>query len=342
MKIVLVGPFKSRLPVYGYGGTQRDVYWLAKALSEAGHEVTVLAPKGSYVNEQVHIIATPPGFSAEAIPEYLPPDFDLVNLHVKPPREPDYPYLHSQHGNAQPGEWLPANSSFVSARHAANHGGRHYVYNGLDLEEYPFVEQPENYFSFLARITLKRKNLRQAIRIVKRTGQKLKIGGGRRLSLNRRIQYLGMVGGQQKLRLLGKARGLIFPTAWEEPMGLNVIESMACGTPCIVSDRGAMPELVDGQTGFVCRSDEEYIEAVYAIDRIQRRACRERVEQHFSKEKMAQGYLELYRKILSHPRGALHEDLDINAQPNRGNGEEIPAPAKRSKRPGFSFSQPKN
>lgn len=342
MKIVLVGPFKSRLPVYGYGGTQRDVYWLAKALSEAGHEVTVLAPEGSYVNDQVRIIATPPGFSAESIPKYLPRDFDLVNLHVKPPQEPDYPYLHSQHGNAQPEEWLPANSSFVSARHAANHGGRHYVYNGLDLEEYPFEEDPEDYFSFLARITLKRKNLRQAIHIIKQTGQKLKVGGGRRISLNPRIQYLGMVGGEQKRRLLSKARGLIFPTAWEEPMGLNVIESMACGAPCIVSNRGAMPELVDAQTGFVCRTNEEYLEAVYAIDRIDRRACRERVRQHFSKEKMAQGYLELYQKILNHPQGALHEDLDINAQPNRGNGEALPdlSRGKKKEEPRPSPSKP--
>ena len=62
----------SRLPVEGYGGTQRVVVWLARGLVELGHRVTLLAPAGSRV----------PG--AEMVPldprEIARPGFDLTPL----------------------------------------------------------------------------------------------------------------------------------------------------------------------------------------------------------------------------------------------------------------------
>ncbi len=323
MKIVLVAPFKSPIPPKTYGGTQRDVYWLAKALSEKGHTVYVLAPEGSYVNEQVTIINTPSSISNADIHQYLPEDFDIVNFHNKLNYEPDFPYLHSLHGNAKVNEWLPQNTSFISHKHALNHGGKHYVYNGLDLEDYPFQEEPDDYFSFLGKISWKRKNLRMALKVAHKAGVKLKVGGGWRFSLNPKIQYLGMTGGDEKMNLLKKAKGLIFPTAWEEPMGLVVAESMACGAPAIVSNRGAMPELVSSETGFVCETESDYLHGIRNIDKIDRKGCRQRVETYFSKERMAEGYLNLFEKILNDPNYALQPEMDINSEPNSGNLVDI-------------------
>lgn len=323
MKIVLAAPLKTPIPPETYGGTQRDVYWLAKGLSEKGHQVTVIAAPGSYVNEQVKINEVPKSDSNPEITYYLPSQYDIVNFHYKLDYEPDFPYLHSLHGNAKVVEWLPRNTSFISRRHALNHGGKHFVYNGLDLDEYPFEPNPDDYFSFLGKISWKRKNLRKAKQVAREAGVKLKVGGGWRLSLDPKVQYKGMVGGDDKIDLLKNAKGMIFPTAWEEPMGLVVAESMACGTPCIVSNRGAMPELVSDETGFICETNADYLAAIRNIDKISRHACRDRLKLHFSKEAMAEGYLTLFRKILDDPKYDLQPEIDINATRNLGNLVEV-------------------
>jgi glycosyltransferase involved in cell wall biosynthesis len=44
----------------------------------------------------------------------------------------------------------------------------------------------------------------------------------------------------------------LHPIQFDEPFGLSVIESMACGTPVIAFDRGSMPELIEnGKNGFL-------------------------------------------------------------------------------------------
>src|SRR5919201_5755151 len=66
------------------------------------------------------------------------------------------------------------------------------------------------------------------------------------------IEYLGEVNHGQKVELLQNARATLFPIKWEEPFGLVMIESMACGTPVIATRWGAVPEvIVDGETGII-------------------------------------------------------------------------------------------
>jgi glycosyltransferase involved in cell wall biosynthesis len=48
-----------------------------------------------------------------------------------------------------------------------------------------------------------------------------------------------------------------------EPFNVGAIQAMACGTPVIASDFGAFPETVtEGVTGFRCRTERQWIEAV--------------------------------------------------------------------------------
>ncbi|MGM0508320.1 MAG: glycosyltransferase family 4 protein [Fusobacteriota bacterium] len=319
MKIVLVAPLSIKVPPVKYGGTQRDVYWLAKALSEKGHEVTVLGKKGSYVNERVKIIEVPEDIKEKEFEKFIPEDFDIVNYHVKINYEPNFPYLHSMHGNAKEKEFLPENTSFISEKHAENHGGKYYAYNGLELDDYNFNENPKGYFSFIGKISYKHKNVNLAIEVAKKSNIKLKIAGGRRVSFNKNIEYLGFIGGKIKDDFLKNSKGLIFPTAWEEPMGLVVIESLACGTPVIVSDRGAMPELVSREVGFVCKNKKDYLNAIKNIDKIDRKACRKRVEEKYSNIVMADEYLKLYKKILRSSNNKLHsEGFTLNNTVNKG------------------------
>ena len=87
--------------------------------------------------------------------------------------------------------------------------------------------------------------------------------------------------------------------AFAEPFGLSAAESMFCGTPVIAFNKGAMPELiVDGKTGFLVNNIDEAAAVVADIKKIDRRSCRKWSESNFSREKMVEGYLHVYKKIL--------------------------------------------
>ena len=86
---------------------------------------------------------------------------------------------------------------------------------------------------------------------------------------------------------------------FEEPFGLSVIESMACGTPVIAYRRGSMPELiVDGVTGFLVDTFDQALAAIERAGEIDRAACRQHVERLFTVGRMGDRYLELYRQLL--------------------------------------------
>ncbi|MBW1783956.1 MAG: glycosyltransferase, partial [Deltaproteobacteria bacterium] len=99
--------------------------------------------------------------------------------------------------------------------------------------------------------------------------------------------------------LLGKACALLHPIQFDEPFGLSVIESMACGTPVIAFDRGSMPELIqNGKNGFLVNNVNEAIETVAHIKEIDRATCRRHVERDFTVDRMVDKYLHVYEMII--------------------------------------------
>jgi hypothetical protein len=96
---------------------------------------------------------------------------------------------------------------------------------------------------------------------------------------------------------------------------------MACGTPVIAFARGAATELVvDGETGFLVHDIGGMVRAVHRVDRIDPQRCRQHVEENFSAQRMTEGYLALYERILE--EAAVGERLTV-VVPGLG-GEEIP------------------
>ncbi len=88
---------------------------------------------------------------------------------------------------------------------------------------------------------------------------------------------------QQKNEFLGNAMALLFPIQWEEPFGLVMIESLACGTPVIAYPRGSVNEILsNGQSGFIVHQVEEAIQAVNNLNQISRRTCRNIFEERFT------------------------------------------------------------
>ncbi|MBU2632110.1 glycosyltransferase [Patescibacteria group bacterium] len=68
------------------------------------------------------------------------------------------------------------------------------------------------------------------------------------------------------VRSYQRSKLFLFPIKWEEPFGLVMVESMACGTPVVVYARGSAIELVkDGETGFVVNPSDEDIRGDWII-----------------------------------------------------------------------------
>jgi glycosyltransferase involved in cell wall biosynthesis len=118
--------------------------------------------------------------------------------------------------------------------------------------------------------------------------------------LGERHRFLGSIGGEQKRRLLARARALLAPSLVAETSSLVTMEALACGTPVIAFRSGALPELIeDGRTGFLVGSREEMAEAITAAAALDPAECRRRAEKRFPAGRMVEQYLDLYHSVAS-------------------------------------------
>ena len=110
------------------------------------------------------------------------------------------------------------------------------------------------------------------------------------------IEWLGEVSHGQKVELLQHARATLFPIEWEEPFGLVMIESMACGTPVIATSRGAVPEVIEhGRSGIVVDDYRLIPAALEEADRLDPRELRRYVDERFSPLRMVRDYSKAFR-----------------------------------------------
>ena len=117
--------------------------------------------------------------------------------------------------------------------------------------------------------------------------------------LNDDVCYIGLVGPEERNKVLGNAYALLHPINFDEPFGLSIVESMACGTPVLAFNRGSMPEIIqDGMNGFIVSSIEEMAGKIKDVMNISREACRKTVESRFTQERMVKEYIEVYKEIL--------------------------------------------
>ena len=80
---------------------------------------------------------------------------------------------------------------------------------------------------------------------------------------------MGEVTHGEKVELLQNARATLFPIEWEEPFGLVMIESMACGTPVIATRWGAVPEVIeDGRSGIIVDDYRDMAAAIEEADKL--------------------------------------------------------------------------
>jgi glycosyltransferase involved in cell wall biosynthesis len=188
------------------------------------------------------------------------------------------------------------------------------IYDGIDLQEIPFNDAPEDFFIIVGRMT-PGKGIAEAIRIAKRAKVKLLIVGHITTHLpwsesyflrevkphvdGKQIRYIERLPYSQLMKWISRAKGFLFPLQWDEPFGMVVVEAMAAGTPVLSYRRGSMPELVeDGGTGYLLEDEDGFIEALTGIERLSRKRCRQWVEKNFSLERMVDSYERIYRSVV--------------------------------------------
>jgi glycosyltransferase involved in cell wall biosynthesis len=182
------------------------------------------------------------------------------------------------------------------------------VYNGIDLSNLTFRETPGDKLVHYGRIH-NDKGTHLAIEVAKKGGMNLIIAGiiqdqdyfdnliKPHLN-NSSIQYIGPVNPVQRDALLKEAYAVIHLNTIPERFGLVMAESMAAGVPVIAADLGSCREVIaDGKTGYLVNNVDEAVEAVKKIDKINRKKCRQHVEENFTIDCMVRGYEKVYEEI---------------------------------------------
>ena len=288
------------LPVIGYGGIERILFWHMKELARMGHKVVLIGHPESKVSEYgIELIALPLD-NLLNWEKLIPVDADIVHLSYNCKLPGNIPTIVTVHGNGKIGEVFNKNSVFVSKKHAEIHGSDQYVHNAIDLSEYPFEynEKKWEQFLFLAKASWRVKNLTQAAKACRKNAKHLHVVGGRWWGLSRYIHNHGIIGGSEKMEIIRSCDAMIFPVRWHEPFGIAVIEAMSQGLPVIGSHYGSLPELITSDTGFIVKNQEELEAVLKNPGKIfNPKIIRKYVEDHFDIKKHTESYLALYEKV---------------------------------------------
>jgi glycosyltransferase involved in cell wall biosynthesis len=334
MHIAMLSPIAWRTPPRHYGPWENVASLITEGLVACGHEVTLFATADSQTSGKLHAIC-PQGYEEDRsmIPKvweclHISELFEHADVYDIIHNNFDYlpltytgltttPVVTTIHGFSSPGilpVYIKYNQKvfYVSISEADRSPDLDYIktiHHGIDIRQFDFQGQQDDTLLFFGRIHTD-KGARQAIEIAKACNKKLILAGIIQDQSyynqyaaphvdNDKVIYKGSVGPVERNRLLGKAYALLHPIQFDEPFGLSVIESMACGTPVIAFDRGSMPELIEnGKNGFLVNNVGEAIEAVASIKEIDRAFCRRHVETNFTVDRMINEYIQVYKMIL--------------------------------------------
>ncbi len=117
------------------------------------------------------------------------------------------------------------------------------------------------------------------------------------------VQFLGHV--DSIPQLFGTADIVVVPSVWYEAFGVVLVEAMACGAACLVSNAGALPE-VAGAAGRVFRAEDPddlaaQLKCLLADPDLRRslgQAARLRAESEFTSEQMVNGHVAVCDAVL--------------------------------------------
>ena len=340
MRIAVLAPVWFAVPPTGYGGIEWVVSLLADGLVDAGHEVTLFASGDSHTKAELsYVFREAPSRQIgrtywelqHALSCFARADeFDVINDHTgmlgaSLGATVSTPAVHTVHGplDGEPGEIYEVISRVapkvglisISMNQRKPKPNLNWIANcpnALDFSVYPCKPHRGDYLLFLGRLSPD-KGAHRAVAVAMETGLPLKIAGKLQEPKEREyfhelvephlvdgIEYLGEVTHGEKVELLQNARATLFPIEWEEPFGLVMIESMACGTPVIATRWGAVPEVIEhGRSGIIVDNYMQIPAALEAADELDPFELRRYVEQEFSPERMVRDYLQAYETAIA-------------------------------------------
>ncbi len=334
MRVAMLSSISWRTPPRAYGPWELVTSLLTEALVERGVDVTLFATLDSVTRGKLDGIC-PTGYSED--PSLNAKVWEALHIAYCFERAAEFDLIHNQadfmplifaemvktpivttiHGFSSP-SILPAyqryndRTAYVAISDADRDPSLRYaatIHHGIPIDQFPFDPRGSDDLLFFGRFHPD-KGAGDAVRAARAVGSRLVMAGivqdadyfAREVAPfidDRTVEYRGVLGGVDRTRALGSARAMLHLIGFDEPFGLSVIDAMACGTPVIAYRRGSMSELiVDGVTGFLVDSFEEAVGALGRIGELDRAACRAHVQKHFTVDRMADRYLELYRRLL--------------------------------------------
>ncbi len=319
MNIVVISTPSLQTPPEAYGGIERQAWLIVQGLSLLGHRVHLIAKEGSHTpaNGKLYTYSSDHDLLDavhKAMNEAVDCFIDETHDKILSVREPDLPQLTRYEVMSLMGN--PKCPVLISeGQRDAKFKGVDWpiVYQSIDFAQLPlYIGQRDDYLLYMGqKITEKR--IDWVCEVAAKSELPLFIHGpgwgqpechalirGYELLYPEFIHNEGEIGGEEKIYKLQRAKALIhLPGAldWCEAGGIVVLEALACGTPCIVSRNGCLPEYIQhGTNGYVVDSIAEAIDAVRAIDRIDPIVCSASVEK-FNYRSQAKRYEELCRRV---------------------------------------------
>ncbi|MCP3708988.1 glycosyltransferase family 4 protein [Paraburkholderia sp. CNPSo 3274] len=354
MRIAQIAPLTESVPPKLYGGTERAVSYITEALVELGHDVTLFASGDSLTSAKLEpvwprALRLDPGIRDRIAPHMLLMEmvrrqanqFDVLHFHMdyysfSVFKRQETPFVTTLHGRLDLPEQQPVFDTFNTAPVISISNAQRQpmpqarwlrtVYHGLPETLYTPQPVEQRYLAFLGRISPE-KRVDTAIRIAGRCGLPIRIAAkvdeADREYFERdikpllglpHVEYVGEINDSQKAEFLSGAHALLFPIDWPEPFGLVMIEAMACGTPVIAFNRGAVPEVVEeGVTGFIVEDEIGAVAAVNRISRVPRTGVRRRFEERFTSHRMAQEYVQAYEAVIRANKRSRFKVIDTSA-----------------------------
>jgi glycosyltransferase involved in cell wall biosynthesis len=347
MRIAMISTPFVAVPPRSYGGTELVVSALVEELHARGHDVTLFATGDSHTRARLGAlyetaqwppdVLTDLAHASWALGQVADASFDVVHVHSAVALAmarllPGLPFVYTLHHERD--EALSAfyrhcpHAVYVAisadqARREIPLPSLEVIHHGLDPAAYACADRPGDYVCFVGRFA-EVKGPHTAIDAAALAGVPIRVAGEvhppDRAFAERELQprlarphvtMLGAVDAAAKRQLLRDARALLAPIAWHEPFGLILIEAMLSGCPVVAFGRGSVPELVEeGVTGFVVQTVEAMARLIRPdgpLDRFDRRRCRARAVERFSRARMITDYERCYaRAVAAHAaaRGA--------------------------------------
>ncbi len=238
-----------------------------------------------------------------------------VVIQINYPHGEIYPYLKETVSKIENVYYLPMSNFIKKAMPELNYLKP--LYPAIDIREFPISNKKREYLLFIGRICPD-KGAHLAIAAAQKAKQKLILAGPVKDTdqpyfntqikphlNNKDILYVGEVDFRAKVKLYQQAKATLFPILWDEPFGIVLIESMACGTPAIAFDRAATREIIKNNvSGFIIKngSVQAMAKAINKVDRLTKPAVRQWVANNFSIEKIAEQYEKICAKILKNKK----------------------------------------